>query len=168
MKKYSITKYSKTNIIERNEWTSISDIGKEYNGLIFDVQQYKNMEDAYVNTILEIMRYMNLENLYIKNVFRWKDLKKDIQTNHIIKKLYTDSMIKIYEEVRDGKILNKKDVSDLIRLELREDIGGLLYKPYRLKVFIGDDYMMGVHSSLSLDNLFDYIKKLGLNMYQFV
>lgn len=55
----------------------------------------------------------------------------------------------------------------MIRLELREDIGGLLYVPYRFKVFIGYDYMMGVHTSMHLDNLFERITKLGLNIYPF-
>lgn len=82
------------------------------------------------------MEYMNIENLWIKNVFRWKDLKKDIQEK-VFKELYTDSMLNIYEEVKEGARLDKENVSDLIRLELREDIGGLLYVPYRFRMFIG-------------------------------
>lgn len=136
MKKYSITKYPKRDVMGQEEWTSISDIGKEYNGVNLDVREYKKIEDAYVNAILEIMEYMNIENLWIKNVFRWKDLKKDIQEK-VFKELYTDSMLNIYEEVKEGARLDKENVSDLIRLELREDIGGLLYVPYRFRMFIG-------------------------------
>lgn len=167
MKKYSITKYPKRNVMGQEEWTSISDIGKEYNGVNLDVREYKKIEDAYVNAILEIMEYMNIENLWIKNVFRWKDLKKDIQEK-VFKELYTDSMLNIYEEVKEEARLDKENVSDLIRLELREDIGGLLYVPYRFKVFIGYDYMMGVHTSMPLENLFGRITKLGLTIYQFI
>ncbi len=167
MKKYSIIKYSSRNISEDEEWTAISDIGKVYNGVILTMEEYKKMEDAYVNAILEIMEYMNIQNVYIKNVFRWKNLKKDIEGNRIFSKLYTDAMLKIYEDVKDAMLLDKENISDLIRLELREDIGGLLYVPYRFKVFIGYDYMMGVHTSMHLDNLFERITKLGLNIYPF-
>ncbi len=168
MKKYSITKYERRNITGQEEWTAISDIGKAYNGIILSVQAYKKVEDAYVNAILEIMEYMHIEYLWIKNVFRWKDLKKDIQVHKELKGLYTDAMLKIYEEVQEGQRLDREHVSDLIRLELREDIGGFLYMPYRLKVFIGYDYLMGVHTSMALENLFERITKLGLNIYQFI
>lgn len=55
----------------------------------------------------------------------------------------------------------------LIRLQLREDLGGLIYVPYRLKLFIGYDYMMGVHASINLRNLYTFISDLGLNIYEF-
>lgn len=107
MKKYFIIKYSSRNISEDEEWTAISDIGKVYNGVILTMEEYKKMEDAYVNAILEIMEYMNIQNVYIKNVFRWKNLKKDIEGNRIFSKLYTDAMLKIYEDVKDAMLKYK-------------------------------------------------------------
>lgn len=166
MKKYSITKYSRT-ISSKEEWTSISDIGKIYDGFILDEKEYKKVEDSYVRAVLEVASYMGIEYFRIKNVFRWKDLRKDIKGNTILEKLYSQSMLKIYEGITNESIINKETLCDLLRLELREDIGGLLYVPYRLKIFIGDDYMMGVHVSKSLENIFEKISNLGLNIYQY-
>lgn len=53
MKKYSITKYSRT-ISSKEEWTSISDIGKIYDGFILDEKEYKKVEDSYVRAVLEV------------------------------------------------------------------------------------------------------------------
>ncbi|MCH1939856.1 hypothetical protein [Holdemania massiliensis] len=167
MKKYSITKYSRNNSI-KEEWTSISDIGKIYNGCILDAKEYKKIEDSYVRAVLEIASYMGIEYFRIKDVFRWKDLRKDINENAVFKELYPQSMLKVYEEMTNETIVNKEELCDLVRLELREDIGGLLYVPYRLKIFIGDDYMMGVHTSIPLESIYKIISDLGLNIYQFI
>lgn len=167
MKKYSITKYTKNNI-NVDDWTSVCDIGKVYNGKVFSISDYKRVEDAYVFAILEIVEYLKIEEVKIKNVFKWKNLKNEIKGKKHIAQLYTDSILETYELTENKVTVNKNMLSDLIRLELREDIGGLLYVPYRLKIFIGYDYMMGVHSSTKLDNIFEKITNLGLNIYQFL
>ena len=110
---------------------------------------------------------MEIKKFRIKNVFRWKDLVKEVLENQELRKLYPDSMLQTYEMIENDSIIDLETLSDLVRLELREDIGGLLYVPYRLKVFIGYDYMMGIHSSMSLENIFEYVTSQGLNIYQF-
>lgn len=169
MKRYSITKYFFNEQNLDDDWISIYDIGKEYNGKILDIEQYMKVEDAYVNAIMEICRYMNLDYFRIKNVFRWRTLNEvneEIEQSNF-QSVYSESMLKTYETVADDSILTYNELEDLIRLELREDIGGLLYVPYRLKIFIGYDYMMGVHSSISLNDLYEKIKSTGLNIFQF-
>ncbi len=167
MKKYSITKYFKEKYTNGEEWTAISDIAKIYLGKQLSIEDYKKMEDAYVDAILKIANYMKIEKFKIKDVFRWKDLIEELKPQSNIRSLYTASMLETYKNVTDTSVIGYTQLSDLIRLELREDIGGLLYVPYRLKIFIGYDYMMGVHSSIPLENIFEYIENLGLNIYQF-
>ena len=167
MKKYSITKYLKNSSRKEDEWTSISDIGKVYNGKQLCIEDYKKTENAYVYTVLKIAKCMEIKKFRIKNVFRWKDLVKEVLENQELRKLYPDSMLQTYEMIENDSIIDLETLSDLVRLELREDIGGLLYVPYRLKVFIGYDYMMGIHSSMSLENIFEYVTSQGLNIYQF-
>ena len=167
MKKYSITKYFR-NEKQKEEWTSISDIGKVYDGMELDTKEYKRVEDAYVNAILEIAQYMNIDTVRIKDVFRWKDLKKEVTSDVSKQELYRNSLLSTYEYLNNNSIITISDLDNIIRLELREDIGGLLYASDHLKIFIGDDFMMGVHSSVSLEPLFERIKSLGLNIYQFL
>ena len=165
MKRYSITKY-KTNQSGKDEWMAISDIGKIYDGIELTSQEYKRVEDAYVKAILEIIKYLNITNVKIKDVYKC-NIEREFKDSPIRRKLYNNSMIRIYKKVNENSIIEQEDLCNLVRLELREDIGGLLYVPYRLKIFIGYDFMMGVHSSKSLEVIFDKIKKLGLNIYQF-
>ena len=166
VKRYSITKYFLNNKNLVDEWTSMSDIGNEYNGKTLDIEQYIQVEDSYVNAIMEICKYMNISDFHIKNVCKWKKLSDEIDQDSL-KMIYSKSMLNTYENVTDNSNLNFDELCDLIRLELREDIGGLLYVPYRLKIFIGYDYMMGVHSSVSLNSISEKIKSLGLNIYEF-
>lgn len=167
MKKYSITKYSQSIDLNKDEWTSICDIGKKINVVNLSPEIYKKTEDAYVNAILLIANHMKINKFKVKEISRWKDLKSEIISDLEKKELYTDEMLKLYDNIKDNDFINKSELSNLIRLELREDIGGKIYVPYRFKIFIGYDYMMGVHSSLSLKGIFNDIENLGLNIYQF-
>lgn len=166
MKRYSITKYTRINDREE-DWTAISDIGKVYGGVRLNIEEYKKVEDAYVNSILQIIKYMKIDSLKMRNIVRWKDLRKELNNNLDSKALYSEGMLSIYENVNEDSKIDKEGLGDLIRLELREDIGGLLYVPYRLKIFIGYDFMMGVHTSMPLEAMFNKIEEFGLTIYRF-
>lgn len=164
MKKYSITKYNNKNM---NSWTSISDIGKKYGEIELSLDIYKKTEDSYVNAILLIIEYLKIETFKVENVFRWKNLEKEIEEDLYKKDIYTKEMMDLYHKLESNSFINKFELCDLVRLELREDIGGLITTPYKLKIFIGYDYMMGIHSSKSIKALFEPIENLGLNIFCF-
>ena len=57
MYQYRITKYNpKYRQLDgkylNNEWTSYSDIGKKYNGKLFTMQNYIEVENSYVTAII--------------------------------------------------------------------------------------------------------------------
>lgn len=166
MKRYDITKY-KANQSGKDEWLGISDIGKIYDGIKLTSQEYKRVEDAYVNAILEIIKYLNITNVKIKNVYKCNIGKELKGRSSLRRKFYSKSILQTYQSVDEHSVIGQEDLCNLIRLELREDIGGLLYVPYRLKIFIGYDFMMGVHCSKALEPIFEKIEESGLNIFQF-
>lgn len=170
MKNYSITKYKTVDESIYNEWISLYDIGNVYNGKKLTVEDYLQVEDAYVYAIILVLNYMDIKNLNVKNVFRWMDLrstfKEDILSRPYSDKLYSDKMIKFYYNVHDVDIIDLTQVGYLIRLKLREDIAGEIFVPYRFKLFIGYDYLMSVSTSKSLENIFYKIEELGLYIYE--
>lgn len=167
MYRYSITKYFEFNISNYNDWGSICDIGKEYKGIKLTAEEYMRVENAYVESIMKITEFMKLEQFRIKNVWYSQDFLKRLKKNNVIQNLYTDSMIQVYKNVGNDSFFGKNELSDLIRLELREDMAGLIYVPYRLKVFIGYDLMMSVYTSMRLDKIRCEITDLRLNIVEY-
>ncbi len=170
MYRYDITKYKSRSItnctITTPEWTAICDIGNTFNGTLLTVDDYKTVEDAYVSAVLLILNYMKIKLVRVKDVYKWGDILSRIE-NLKYKSLYTESVLDTYYCIKDNTMIDGIILSDLIRLQLREDIGASVYLPYRFKLFIGYDYLMGVHTSMSLEPLFPDIEQLGLNIFGF-
>lgn len=165
MKVYSITKYSDDESIKKNDWIAISDIGGTFNGVKLTAEKYKQVEDSYVNAIRMIAEYMGLESFRVKKVNRWMALKSEVKQYHY-KELYNDDMLQLFEQLNDSSVLTLDELLVLIRLLLREDIYAIVYVPYRLKIFICYDYLMGVHSSKELEGLFEEIRNSGINPFR--
>lgn len=171
MKRYEITKYeNKDGIIEEQEWIAISDIGGTFGGVVLTPEKYRETEDLYVKVIIRILEYMKIEKCIIKDIDKHTDIKKDFKDVEMpakIKNLYSDRLWKTYITIKNGDQIDISVVEDIIRLMLREDIGCDVYVPYRFKLFIGYDYMTGVHVSKTLDPILKELNEIGLYVYEF-
>ena len=150
----------------RSEWTGISDIGKLFDDGILSVNDYLRIENMYLNAVKTIMRYKKINVLAWRgNGFcKWQS-SKTIK-NRIFctpyRELYTDESYAVYDNLKDGVILDEIAIELVIRLFLREEIGGILTSPRKLKFFVGYDYLMGVDSSSSLLPIQKDIEEIGL------
>lgn len=63
--KYPPSGYNKDGIYMYDDWTSISDIGKSFNGKIFSAKDYLKVENQYINTVLMIMSELDCKYLTI-------------------------------------------------------------------------------------------------------
>ena len=171
---YELSKYNPLYRIYKNgnryysrpDWTGISDIGKTFNNSTLSVSDYLKIETAYVDAVGTIMEYKKIDTLIWKgeNFSKWQssnDIKNRI-SDALYSKLYTDEIFSIYDSLENGVVLNKNAIDKAVRLLLREEIGGILIFPRKLKVFVGYDYLMGVDSSSVLTPIQDEIEKLGL------
>ena len=172
MYKYSITKYNPSfrndkGAYLKEDWIAISDIGKYFEGQQLTIERYKNIEDNYIKAIHLIMDYLGISYLNIKDVM--ESFSLELFKNNMKKypKLYNNEMLELYTNVKDYKELNKENIDLFCRLLLREDFGSDIFYPRRMKVFIGYDYLMGVHTSKCLDPIISSIEELGLYVEEF-
>lgn len=160
---YTITKY-KTFCISNysDEWGAISDIGKEYHGKVLTLEEYKETEDAYIKALLMILEYMGIKELYLNMTLpNGKEARYEHKFFDGTESLYGKDILDTYENIKSG-IITIEQFEHMARLQLREDIGGSIYVPYRFKLFIGYDYMMSVRTSRDISCLIEDIEKLGL------
>lgn len=167
MYRYRITKY---NPMHRNEeglyilkedWTSISEIGKKFDGIELTVKQYKKTENAYVDSIRLIMQYIGIKYMLIKNIEPWS-------TEHFNKSInkysacYNNELIELRKKIKNESKLDIEKTTNFCRLCLREEIWARIVYPRRLKIYFGHDYYMYIHSSVSLEKIIPQIEALGL------
>ena len=146
---YRITKYDpkkrneKGHFLDNSEWTAISDIGKsDYNNPTFE--QYERIENSYVDSIMLILNEKNISNLTIDSLELYdtkEDFEKHKQTGRLNNLVVDfDSEIK---PLKDGIILDKNQISKIVRLILRETIWMLLINS-QIEIKFGYDYYMYV------------------------
>ena len=171
MKRYEITKYENENgIIEEQEWIAISDIGDTFGGIVLTPEKYQETEDKYVAVIVRILEYMNIQKCRIKNVVKCSLIKEqfcDVEVSQEVRDLYNERLWNTYGNINEGDEVDISTIEDIIRLLLREDIGCDVYVPYRFKLFIGYDYMTGVHLSRTLDPILKELNEIGLYVFEF-
>ena len=171
MKRYEITKYENENgIIEEQEWIAISDIGDTFGGIVLTPEKYQETEDKYVAVIVRILEYMNIQKCRIKNVAKCSLIKEqfcDVEVSQEVRDLYNERLWNTYGNIKEGDEVDISTIEDIIRLLLREDIGCDVYVPYRFKLFIGYDYMTGVHLSRTLDPILKELNEIGLYVFEF-
>ena len=171
MKRYEITKYENENgIVEEQEWIAISDIGGTFGGIVLTPEKYQETEDKYVAVIVRILEYMNIQKCRIKNVVKCSLIKEqfcDVEVSQEVRDLYNERLWNTYGNIKEGDEVDISTIEDIIRLLLREDIGCDVYVPYRFKLFIGYDYMTGVHLSRTLDPILKELNEIGLYVFEF-
>lgn len=172
MNKYRITKYNPQfrndeGMYLKEDWTAISDISKVFNGKELTIESYKKSEDSYITVIHLIMEYLNIPHLKVTNITRSFSMEmfKNIISNY--HELYSEEMIEYYSSEKNNNTLEKENIDVFCRLILREDIGSKIFYNRKVKIFIGYDYLMSIHTSKSLDSMFPLFEQLGLYVEDF-
>jgi hypothetical protein len=164
--KISITKY---NPIYRNElghyqkddWTSISDIGKKYDEAVFTFNQYEYIEDLYVKTIFDLISFFESKEIKISHLFNVS--QDDNFEDYNYKELFeVYKAIKKNDVITDFSILQK-----LIKLRLREfipELEILIDKNSNSKIIFGFDFYMYLQTETDKDlfPVFQQIEEYGL------
>ncbi|MEK5061640.1 hypothetical protein MHB81_25240 [Paenibacillus sp. FSL H7-0326] len=164
--KYRISKYNPLTVDKNGDdkevWTAISDIGKSFDGETLTVAKYVEVEDSYIKAIHIVMDYLETPFLLINKVIRSFSYDTFMEMIQDYRELYTEEVLEIYSNANDLEQLDKDKLDSFCRLQLREDLGADVFYPRRMKVFIGYDYLMGFHTSKSIDSLIPRIEGLGL------
>lgn len=167
MNKYRISKYNPifrggTGRYSREDWTAISDIGKTFDGQLLTIELYKSVEDNYVNTVRTIMNYLGVTHLTVSNIRKCSEEEFE----RVIKKyqpLYNNNEIRdVFYNLVDNSNLAAQEIEPVVRLLLREDIGADVYCENVMRVFIGYDYLMGIHTVQPIESIVLDIERMGM------
>lgn len=144
MFEYRITKYdpalrSASGAYALNEWTSRSDIGYIFNGVLLTSTEYERVEASYVCTALSFLAESRVRALRIKNLEDQENLS-------------------IFS---DNEIVSPEQIAKVIRAMLREEMWCKL-ESSRAYVHIGHDYYMYIGVPLASKKSQVYASKLGL------
>lgn len=160
---YRIIKY---NPIYRNEqgayskddWISISDIGKCFENKILSSEEYIKIETAYVNAILAFMKCLEIKSLVLTNLEKKFDPEKA--------SLYPQEIIDQFYSIKNNQTLDVERVAIIAKLILRENIWGR-FANEKMFVHFGYDYYMYIGSKKACPRTIFQIEQAGLFVEEF-
>ena len=137
----SVAIVKEQNYGERYTWTSISDVGRVYDGRIFTYNDYLTTEQSYVNLFISLFEYVHAKKI--------KLIHLSINKNYPPIATYDKSgMLKTwYNKVDDNMSLSIENLKFVVPLILRENMWGVLYhKQTKTHIRFGYDYYVYVRS----------------------
>lgn len=139
MNEYRITKYDPAKrvngIYTADDWTSISDIGQIFSGVILTHEEYQAVEDAHVRCVIEIYKRSNMPQLAVRNPE------------------YHGSGIRLPKKVVDTQVL-QKIVVDCLREKYWAKLEG-----DNFYIHFGYDYYLYVGTTLDWPDVNEICKK---------
>lgn len=161
---WRITKYNSAYRDENgsyiaDEWTSFSDIGKNFESGKLTFDDYIKIEDAYIQAITYFMDCLGIETLQITDL--------EIGAKPSGNQFYSPEMMHVLDSLSDGKKVAKEQVGIIVRLVLRENIWCKLAAE-SMYVHFGYDYYMYIGSKKPCDGAVNKIEQSGLFVEPFV
>ncbi|MGJ0023233.1 MULTISPECIES: hypothetical protein [Streptococcus] len=143
---------SKYNTKDRNEqghylkddWTSISDIGKIYNGVLLTPESYYEVESSYINVLREASNLLKVDSYKLV----------DLDINDL-----NNSDLDF--DIREGMNLTLEQCDRISRLILREKLWARLISSH-LEVNFGYDFYMYMSTNFKRDELKILVNKYNL------
>jgi hypothetical protein len=160
---YRVCKYDpalrdENGFYQRDEWTSVSDIGRSFDGVELDVQTYLSVEDAYVRAVKEFMADAGVSTLGVVS------LKPPLNLASLRKYGLPDAdeLTRLARQLREGTELSGATVDQVCRLSLREVLWCRLESPGRLVASVGDDYYLHIGTAAPSERAIAKVHELGL------
>lgn len=163
-KNYSISKYrpqfyDSAGCYIRNEWTSVSDIGKSFADGILTEEEYIKIETKYITTAIELARSAGCTYLTVSYI---EGDSKDI-VNSVNSHKLNHGLIESAKTIRQGLRISLNDCQDYLRLCLREYCWAVFSnKTHNFLVKFGYDYYMHVHTVVPQKQVIEIVNRNGL------
>ena len=135
-----ITKYDPRNRdasgrYTQEEWTSVTDIGRDFPTGVLTASEYLSVENLYVNAVASVLDTLQVSTLSIS------ELDEKNEFHHLSPELKKNST-EIAFPIFDGMSICKSQIEAITRLVLREVIWCKLYGDEGLYIHFGYDYYM--------------------------
>lgn len=151
--KYNPVFYNDNGVYCKDEWTSVSDIGKSFNGKVLTKEEYFVVENDYVDAVCEILQVVGADSLTIEYIEKCDDW---IEEQMVISKI-TEQDFKLFalgKNLKQGQTIGINEFRNSVQLCLREYIYVIFSnRACNLKIKFGYDYYMYVECLLSKEKL---------------
>ena len=125
----------------REEWTSVHDIGKQFVGKYLSSDEYLIWERAYVAFILCLFSSMQEDHLHLNYIeggqHDWDKARKHAKKNHL-DQILTEKIPVL------GAAISLQELSDIARVCLREFVWAKVVVPSLFTLSFGYDYYVYV------------------------
>lgn len=156
--KYDINCYDDISGYTKNDWTDISDIGQEFEGVILTKTAYSVVENAYLSCLEYLMDLCNVEKLQVlSNGFEIEDI--DDYQNLIFG--LSEKEIRNFD---DKTWINRLEASNFLKLMMRDLTGFAITNQKDFFIQSGFDFYItvGLPDDVNID--YDVIKKYNLSI----
>lgn len=146
MKSIGVAKYNPQNRDAKglytlvDEWTSISDVGKTYQGQIFTMEQYLATEEKYIRAVEVLMQKTGVNHLKLL------DLENHSHETAL--------------NLSEGKTIHISLVRELIKMILREEVWGRLVAKNQFEVHFGYNYYMYFVGESLTEDIIEELRKI--------
>ena len=160
---YRVSKYDpafrdETGRYLRDEWTSVSDMGRSFDGVTLDPPTYLAIETAYVRSVREFMIDAGVTSLRVT----YLEPPSDLDPLWEFGLPDGEELAPLARELREGAELGGAKLDRLLRLELREVLWCQLERPGRFVVNTGHDYYLHIGTAAPSERAIAKTHELGL------
>lgn len=141
------------------EWTCPSEIGETINGNDFTLEEYHQVEEAYVNSVIKFIEESHIGSLRILQ------LECDISEEDKLSSLYEKEFEKLI--LKEDSRLHKNEIRLICKMVLRNFLWCKLYSKDNFFVHFGWDYYMYIGSNVNCLSSIEFATNNGLFVEQF-
>lgn len=160
--KYNPAFYNEGGVYCKDEWTSVSDIGKSFNGKVLTQEEYFAVENKYVDAVCEILQVVGADSLtieYIEKQDKW--IEEQMANSNIPEQDF--QLLPNAKSLKQGQTMSVNGFRNAARLCLREYIYAIFSsQACNLKIEFGYDYYMYIECPLSKEKLSDITARHSL------
>ena len=144
MKCYRISKYNPTckdsnDVYRSPEWTSFGDIGRFFNGFELTLEEYRKVENEYLQIVMDILHFYGVSVINIKNLempFTVAEIRTYLLKRGVSLSEKEEYILKNVQNLLEVQI---DDFNVLFRLILKECFWCILYTDKKVFIKFGYD-----------------------------
>lgn len=147
--KYAPENYNEDGVYTKEEWTSVSDIGRCFDGKELTISEYLTIEQRYINVVLAIMsathcKYLTISYIELHPQWALQRIKREKNLKD------GNSLCQALKSLKIRERIHISQIPDVMRLLLREHVYLVLCsKVHKLSLSVGYDYYMYISTNLS-------------------
>lgn len=138
------------------DWTSVSDVGKEIGGVVVSFSDYRQTEDLYVEAVVDFMIETGIDSLQVV------DIEENLEYINLQSREFPYDIVLHCAIPAIDQWVSQESLRCSCRLALREIIWCKLEVDETFFVHFGYDYYMYIGSNRPCNNAIDQVVRSGL------